>query len=394
ISFYMNTLAAPDLRWEKTATYEIATDWGFFENRLNASLGYFYRLTSDKITTIAVPSSSGVSSVLSNNGSINNQGLEFSVDYNIIQSKDIQWKVGANVTYVKSKVVKLPTNSNENNRQGGTQVYDPKSGGLIWVGGLQEGQEPYQIATWIFDGIWQSDEEIAQQAGNLYIASQNNYSSTSRPLIGPNLKPGVDGIPSNAVPIAPGDARYKDLNGDNIIDFRDREVIGSAIPKWTGGITSSFNYKGISLYVALDYALGYYNYNTTDVWFLGAMQGEWNVPTKVYDTWTPENPGATYPKFYGADQTGAGNYARESTLWWEKGDYLAFRVLTLSYEIPKRWLEKCSIENLRVSATGQNLGYLTKNKFYSPESRNSNVVSGGAGYPLPKTFILSLSASF
>lgn len=393
-SIYMTTLSSPNLKWERTATYEIAADLGFFDNRLNVSLGYFYKLTSDKITTIEVPTSSGVSSVLSNNGSFASQGGEFTVDYKIIDDSDIKWKVSANATYVKNKVISLPENGNLNNRQGGDLIYDPITGQLAWAGGLQEGQEPYQIVTWVYEGVWQSEEQIAQEAGNLYVTPVTSYSATSRPLVGPNLI-GSAGIPSNAVAIAPGDARFKDVDGNGIIDYADRVVIGSAVPKFMGGITTSFNYKNLGVHVACDYALGHWVYDSFHTWIMGMMQGEFNIlADRARDSWTPDNPNALYPKLYGADQSGAGNYSRESTLSWTRGDYLALRSVSLSYATPKSWTEKLRISDLTISISGQNLAYFTKNQSFSPEAREALRSGNSVNYTLPRTFILSLSASF
>lgn len=393
VSYYLTMLAAPNLMWEKTITYEGATDLGFFDNSLKVTFDYFYRLTQNKITNIALPQSSGVSSALSNNGSLSNKGMEIEINYTLTKSKDLVWKIGANGTYSKNKVVTLPNNGLANNRQGGTQVFDPKSGKRIWVAGLQEGQEPNQIATWVYQGVWKNQDEINANAANLYIAPSSGYSATTRPMIGPNRTAGANGVPANASRIQPGDARYMDIDRNDTIDYRDRKVIGSTIPKFTGGINTSLDYKGFSLYVSCDFALGFYNYNTTDAWLLGMMQGEWNINNKANETWTPENPNAKYPRLSLSDQSGAGNFARQSTLFWTRGDYLAFRVVTLGYNLPKKWCEKLQLQNLKVSVTGQNLGYLTKNQMFSPESRNASELSGGAGYPLPRTFIFAIKAT-
>lgn len=121
--FLLNNLPNPYLKWEKSRTFEIGLDLGFLANRINANLTYYNRLTSDKYANITIPSTSGVSSFTSNNGKFQNQGFEFELAFKVIDSKDWKWNLNWNGALNKNKVVALPDNGLERNRQNAFQVY-------------------------------------------------------------------------------------------------------------------------------------------------------------------------------------------------------------------------------------------------------------------------------
>lgn len=121
--FLLEGIPNPYLKWEKSRTFEVGLDLGFLENRINANLTYYNRLTSDKYANITVPSTSGVTSVVSNNGKFQNSGLEFELAFRIIDQKDWKWNLNWNGALNKNKVVALPDNGLEHNRQDAYQVY-------------------------------------------------------------------------------------------------------------------------------------------------------------------------------------------------------------------------------------------------------------------------------
>jgi TonB-linked SusC/RagA family outer membrane protein len=160
IGFLQTGIANPTLRWEKTNTTEIGADMGFFNSRLNASVAYYNRVTDDKLAFVNLPTSSGVSSIRTNNGSMRNRGFEIDASYKIIQRRDLTWQVSANAAWNKNTILKLPFNGNDKNRQGGEQVFDPKTGQLIWVGGFQEGQEWGEIFGFVAEGIIRTQKDL------------------------------------------------------------------------------------------------------------------------------------------------------------------------------------------------------------------------------------------
>lgn len=385
VGYYLTDLPNPYLKWEKTHTFEAGLDLSFLNNRVNTSFTYYRRRTKDKYATIPLPVSSGISSIRSNNGELQNQGLEMEFDFRIIDEKDWKWNLSLNAAYNKDKVISLPDNGLENNRQGAVQIYDPNTKELVWVGGRQEGQGMGDFFGFQADGIYKSMEEIP---GDLVDNSQ------SITLYGPEAWSKLTDAqknPKKALPIQPGDVKWRDINGDNVIDQYDKVKLGNRIPKVTGGINTSVSWKNLSLNIRMDYALGFQGYDSKTPWIMGCKQGQFNTLELTKETWTPENPNAKYPMFYRADQNGKNNY-RVSSLFTYNSSYLAFRELTLNYSFPKRWISKIGIQSLDLSVSGQNLGYWTGAKnVYSPEYKNSN---NEGGYPLPISCIFGLNLKF
>lgn len=393
IAYRLSTLSNPSLRWERSNTFEAGLDFSLFQNRVNVNTTWYNRKTVDKFASIPLPASSGVSSIRSNNGSMQNRGVELELNFRILQQSDWKWDLSANMGFNKNKILKLPDNGLELNRQNAIQVYSGNGDELIWVGGYQEGQRPGDIYAYKMEGIFKSEEEVRRIAGSRVDKSVNTYGS-GKPLYGPEIWDTLtDAEKANAHPIQAGDVIWKDVNNDGVIDVYDKVYIGNNTPKVTGGISNNLSWKGITLSVRMDYALGHYQHDTQLPWFMGCQQGSFNLLTTSKDTWTPENPNAKYPKYYWADQNGKRNYARTSnSMFVYNASYLCFRELSLSYACDSEWIQKIGASKLSFSITGQNLGYLTKTKSYTPEQNQAADV--GAGYSLPRTVIFGASVTF
>jgi TonB-linked SusC/RagA family outer membrane protein len=389
VGYLIGTLPNPTLRWEKTTTSEFGADLSFFENRLNANFTYYNRLTTDKHASFSLPSTTGFSSITNNNGDFRNRGIEVELSGTILKTKDISFKMGANIAYNKNSIVKLPSNGLENNRQGGQQIYTGNSNDLTWVGGYQEGQEPGMIVGYKYEGLYRSKDEIP---ANLIVKSGQ---SSGKYQYGPAAYAALTTQQkANAIELMPGDAKWRDINGDGIIDSFDQIEIGNTTPHWIGGVNTTFSWKGLTFYGAVDFALGFKNYDNTTPWYLGDMQGTYSASTEVKDTWTESNPNAKYPRYVYADQLGTSNYYRNSTLFAYSGDYLAIRELSLSYTLPKIWTNKFGCQQLDLSITGQNLGYLCAAKVATPEVSRNGGTASGTGYPMPRTILFGVNFKF
>lgn len=384
--FRLSTIPNPYLLWEKSRTFEVGLDMGFLDNRINASLAYYNRLTSDKLANITLPSTSGVSTVLSNNGKFQNSGFEFDLGFRIIDTKEWKWNLNWNGALNQNKIVALPDNGLERNRQNAFQVYTGNGDEKMWVGGYQEGQRPGDLYLFRSEGLYRSQDEIPANLIDL------TTGGTGRPLYGG--KEGYDKLTdsqkANALPIRPGDVKWKDVNGDGVIDNYDKVKIGNTVPKWAGGINTTVSWKALTLSARFDYALGFTAVDNKTPWIMGAEQGTYNTIQESKNTWSPDNPNAKYPTYAWADQLGKRNYDRASSMFAYNGDYLAFRELSLSYKLPSEWVRKAKLGDVSVYVTGQNLGYLTEAKhLFSPEKADNN-----GGYPLPRTVIFGVNVSF
>ena len=392
-SYLITELPNPNLRWEKTATFEVGADLSFFANRLNTNLTYYNRLTSDKYAALSFPTSTGFSSVTNNNGEFRNQGIEIELSGKIIDSKDWTWSASGNIAFNKNKIVSLPDNGMERNRINAFQVYTGNGDEKKWVGGQQEGQEPGILYLYQADGIYRSYDEIPANLVRKY---------GSRTYYGPEAWNKLTAEQQNATtnfPIQQGDTKFHDVNGDDVIDEFDKVKVGATSPRWTGGFNTTLRWKNFQLYGRFDYALGFWLYEnsgtqSTTPWFMGCYQGTYNTPTMYYDTWSESNPNAKYPRYLFADQNGKNNYIA-STMFAYRGDYLAIREISLSYSLPESVAKMLKMQRAEVSITGQNLGYITGAKNVgSPEANPKDNGAVGQGYSLPRTILFGVNLTF
>jgi len=391
IGFSLGGIPNPKLRWEKTNTVEAAIEYGLFKNRITGSIGVYNRITNDKIANVLLPNSTGVSSIRTNNGSMQNKGFEADMVAKVIQNKDWDIRLGANIAWNKNKILKLPFNGNQNNRQGGTQIYDPVTGKIIWVGGLQEGQEPGELFGFVMEGLIRNAKDLADYNKIDLAAGQVQLNAAAgRPLTSQKLLAQRGLNPNQWWTTSLGDVRWKDIDKNDTIDFRDRVSMGRTIPRWTGGFNLSVGWKGLQLFARMDYALGFMQMDFRQLWAMGSMQGEFNGTQFVKDSWTPENPNARFPTYMNQDQQLKKNYDRYSNIFWVSSNYLCFRELTLSYAVPQKLLKRAKIEGLTLMVTGQNLGYISNEMLKLPERTGEQ----DGAYTIPTQMVFSANLTF
>ncbi|CAL1516725.1 SusC/RagA family TonB-linked outer membrane protein [Chitinophaga sp. MM2321] len=401
---FLNTsLATSELQWEKSKTIDAGLDIGLLKDRVSILFDYYDRRTSNLLTDLTLPSYIGFAAVKTNLGTLQNKGYEVTLNTNIINNPNgLKLDVAVNGSFVKNKILKLPYNGNEHNRQNGIQVYDPKSGQVIWVGGLQEGQPLGAIYGYKQVSIFKDDQEVAKVAGSRY--------DDIAKIVGPNLPLNAN----NLGRITAGDVNWLDVDRNDTINTKDQVYLGNINPKWTGGFSTTLSYKGFTLYTRFEFALGYTVYNDLVARTLGNYQGTFNYLEMQKDAWSPENTNADIPKVYSADQRaapqGKKNYTRgnaagavlngNNSRFYEKGDYLACRELTLSYDFSKSLLEKTKIlSQARVFGNANNLFYVTKFTGPTPEppvAPGTTTINGiyQGTYPTPQTFVVGVQVSF
>jgi hypothetical protein len=363
---YANTnLPTLGLKWERATTLNLGMDLGLFNNRINILADYFIRDVDDKLANLNLPQWTGFSSILVNNGTLRNKGFELELHATIVNSENWNWNIGGTYFTQKRYVMSLPDNGIENNRQGGIEVYDPDTGGTKFIGGLQEGQRVGLdlVVGYIQTGVYQSQDQLDEHAGRRVMFAN---------------KPDFQQL---------GDVIWGDVNGDNIIDYRDRVILGRTTPDFFGGFTSDLTFKNFNLFVKTDFAVGHIIANNTRIRGMSQVQGFQNWTTEILDSWTPENSNTNVARFDMTDPQQ--NHRIHNSRYWEKGDYLALREVTLSYNVPGKLVYNF-FQNLRVYATGSNLAYFNKYSGHSPE--NGGVDNGT--FPLPISYTLGLNLSF
>ena len=363
-----------ELRWEESTTFDIGLDAGLFDNRISLIFDYYRRVTDNLITTLSLPASTGFANVLTNLGSLENKGVELELGVNIINTNNFRWNVSFNASKVQNKILKLPENQNENNRIGGFYVYDTELGDYTWKGGLQEGGRIGDLFAYEQTGVYATQEEA--DAGPINTMRLSN-------------------VPENYA----GDAAFLDKDGNGEIDPRDRVYQGNMFPVWTGGFSTTASYKGLSLYVRMDYATGHTIMNYVRTSTNGVYAQGLNTTTDILNAW--QNPGdqTGVAKFYIFDQINRGNTwmgdsrgnGAGNSFYHEKGDYLAFREVSLSYKAPASLYQTLGfLNNLRLNLTANNLGYLTDYFGLHPEEGGRD----RGRYPLPRQITLGINASF
>lgn len=378
----LTQLPYPDLRWEKTTSIDVALEAAFW-NRLRISVGGYRKLTSNLLATVPFPTTAGVDAQKTNNGSVRNSGLEIEIDAMIYQDKNWKVHMGFNTTYMRSKIVSLPHNGNERNRQGGIQVYHPQTGELIWVGGYQEGQEYGDAYSTRMLDIVRSDADLQNYAW--YV---DKWPATPKygPAVWNTLTPEEQ---QKGTMLKPGDAIFYDVNGDGVVDNYDRVKMGNTIPKWLGGFNFSVDWRGLSLFARFDFAGNYVAYNSRKQSLMSLAQGTFNTIEEAKDTWSEERPNAKWPILTPADQQSRVNF-RQSQMFYENQSYLCAREISLSYTLPRNWAKAMAMQNLSFTVSGQNLFYWTATSIYNPEY-GANTKSG---YPTPRTVLFGVKAIF
>ena len=357
----INRLANPDLRWERTAQSDIGIELGLLKNRISMEADVYYRKTTDMLLDAPVPQTSGYASIRKNVGSMENKGLEISLNTVNISTKDFTWNSTFNISMNRNKVLSLATPSdifgvgspNFTNQTGIIRVGQPV--GSFW--GLFR------------EGIW-SEKEVAEAA------KFRSY--------------------RNGITIFPGDIKYRDVNGDYAITDADRMIIGNGSPKGWGAFTNTFRYRNIDLSLELQYSYG------NDVLDLTLHPSEdrqalANSYKSVLNAWTPKNQNTMIAEIR---DTRAGYVTNVDSRWIKDGSFLRGRNLLLGYTFPESTFKRLGVTKFRIYTSAQNF-FLLVNKDVNgdPETvgiiggDNNNVFSQGLnwhGYPKPTIYMIGI----
>jgi len=358
-------LANPDLQWEQSKTVDVGSDIGLFNGRINILFDYYRRITDNLITSLTLPHSTGFGSIATNLGSLENKGIEFDITANLLpKTSPLKWDISFNAARVKSKVLKLPENGAENNRIGGIYIWDPNKGDYAWLGGIQEGSPVGNLYAYRQLGIYTTDEEALQGPTDMLVPGANK------------TKYG-------------GDVNWFDTDGNGVIDERDRVYMGNIYPVWTGGLGTSIAYKGITVLLRMDYTTGHTIFNYRRASTVTQMSGDQNLSQEVLRSWQKQGDVTDIPRFVWADRL-AGNINRGNSEYYEPGDFLSLREVTIAYILPSTLTRRIGMNNLRVNVTGHNLHYFTNYQGVIPEDGDQDM----GRYPMPRNIIFGLQASF
>lgn len=348
-----------NLKWESTKQFDVGIDLGLFKNRLLLTADYYTKLTYDLLLSTPIPTTSGFQTTLLNVGNISNKGFDFDIR-SVNTTGALKWNTALNISVNRNKVTNLNTATD-----------------ILLLGGslLRTGLPIGTFYGYIFDGIFQSDEEAAK----------------SPVLIGQE-----QGSSNPAAQAKAGDRKYRDINGDGKIDASDRTILGSAQPKFTWGLNNTFTYKGFDLSFFFQGSQGnkMANFNSFD---LLNFTGQNNVLAEAaLDRWSPENHSNKNPRPLSSGSLDVGIF---SSVIVEDASYARLKNITLGYRIPLKVLDKAKIKSLRVYVSATNLWTLTDYTGYDPEANTygqSTTLIGidAGGYPQAKTYQAGVTISF
>lgn len=403
MGFRPSNIPNTSIRWESQEQYNVGLDLGFFNGRLNLTVDAYYKKSDDMLMSMQLPSymgtqgngSSKLQAPKGNYGSIENKGLEITLDAHPVQLKNFSWDSNFQISFNKNKLLSLSDTENA------TLVGYGQWGDVVCVSEI--GKPLYNFYGYKVEGVYKDLDDI-----------QNSAKPAKYPS---------DGVFSRGNTVWVGDIKYKDVDENGIIDERDRTDIGSPLPKFTFGWTNTFRYKNLDLSIFLNGSYGnkVMNYNSLT---LTHMNSTWTNqlqsvvskrarlepidPTIVYadgskwfdhiDNVRVKNPGTKIPHTSINDPN---DNDRISDRYVEDGSFLRIKNITLGYTFPKALLNKAKIENLRVYVNIQNLYTFTKYTGYDPEVGASTQDSSGltygldnGRYPSPAMYSFGLNITF
>ena len=354
-----NRLANPDLKWEKTAQTDFGIELGLLDNRISVEADLYYRKTTDMLLNAPVPTSSGYSSITENVGSMENKGLEITINTVNISKKDFSWTTSFNISMNRNKVLELATPA---------PIFSGNPNFLSNTGIIQVGKPVASFWGLVRLGVW-TEAEATEAA---------KYASYR-----------------GGKPILPGDLKYLDVNGDYQINDADRVIIGNGSPKGWGGFFNNFRYKNFELLIELQYSYG------NDVLNQMHHSGEDRVSIAnsfktVLDAYDPAK-GNKNTMVATIRDTRAGYVTNVDSRWIEDGSFIRGKNLLLGYNFPKSMTQKMRLSRLRVYASVQNFFLSTKFRGNDPEvTTYGNAFAQGQtffDYPKPTTYLLGVNVA-
>lgn len=394
-----NILVNPDIKWETTVTRNAGLDFALFNNKLSGTLEFYWNTTKDLLVQQDIPGSTGYPFQIVNVGQTSNRGVELSLNATIINKKDFMLSGFFNIGINRSKIDKL---------DGATE----KPFSSNWAGTDLKTQDDYRAYVgetvglmygYVTDGYYTVDDF-------------ESYNPTTRTY---TLKKGVPNVGSfmGGISVRPGVLKLRDLDGDSIITANDRKVIGSALPRHSGGFGLNATFKGFDASLFFNYVVGNDVYNTGRIAFNMLYRTTYGnmLSTMNYDQRFKYIDAAGNQV---TDLAGLAKLNSEATIWspfsmgnaapvfhsWavEDGSFLRLNNVTLGYSFPKKLITRALMSKLRVYVTVYNALLWTKYSGYDPEvsATRNNSYSGltpgvdYSGYPKARTFTAGINVTF
>lgn len=354
----LGVLTNPEAKWESDTKIDIGLDAKLFNSKVEITADYYNNTRKDlliintPVSGINGGAASGSGNPTVNAGTVKNNGFEFAINYKNNDNK-LKYNVGFNITSINNKVTEVNNSSGfiEGGTFGLTNVSPTR---------MQVGQPIGSFYGLVTDGIFQNQAEVSAHPSQVALGAE----------------------------ASPGDIRYKDINGDGVINLDDRAFIGKAIADYTLGFNFGFSFKNFD-FLAYSYAsLGndmIRNYERTE--------NKLNRLNYVLGRWTGEGTSNDVPRV----TAGASSNNVFSDYFVEDASFLRIQNIQLGYSIPTKYIEKVGLTKVRLYTSVNNVYTFTKYRGFDPAANSGNPISGGIDYgyyPSPRTYMLGLNVNF
>jgi len=357
-----DVLANPNLTWESSSQINLGLDAGIFNDRLTFTVDLYHKKTNDLLQDFKIPISAGFTTIAANKGSIENKGLEVSVQ-GLVIDRAVQWNIGGNISFNKNKIVDIGQPEGQFGSRTLKAFYGVKvAGGTEFATPANIFAEGYPVGMFFgfqTQGIYQP-EDLARNPLKFY-----------------------------GVSMQPGDIYFVDKNGDGNITDLDKDFIGNPNPKFTYGFNSSVSYKQFALNVFVNGVYGNQIANGNLLKIENTSLGTNITKSAYYDAWSTTNPGGAKPRLLYVNKDFTDRII-------EDGSFLRLAMVTLSYRLPVRtsWMS-----NLDLFVTGRNLLTLTNYSGFDPEVNSFTYDPMRTGvdwssYPNTRSVVFGLNAAF
>jgi hypothetical protein len=371
-SNFVSAVGNPDLQWEKVNTIDLGYEIGLFKDRITFEVDLYRKTTEDLLLNAILPPSTGFTSAVKNIGKLRNDGLELTLNTVNFQSKDFIWESNFNISFNRNKVMELTRGQRSLNSN---SEYVSQFNKPLYV--AEVGKPAGMMIGFIWEGNYQY-EDFDNPSPGVYI-----------------LKPNVPTNGAVRSTILPGDIKYRDMNGDGIMNDADLTFIGRGQPIHTGGFSNNFTYKAFNLNVFFQWSYGNDIYNANRLIMEGNSNGWANINqfASYSNRWTPENPtNANYRT------RGQGPIGFHSSRVVEDGSFIRMKTVSLNYNLPAKLIKTAYLSNLSLNVSAQNLITWTNYSGMDPEvsTRNNTLTPGFdySSYPKSPTIAFGIKAGF
>jgi TonB-linked SusC/RagA family outer membrane protein len=394
---YPGSLVNPDLKWESTVNRNIGVDMSLLKNRLNISLDYYNNQSKDLLLFVPISSTYGYTTQYQNIGKTSNKGAELQVSAVLVSNpKGLTWNTSFNLAYNQNRIEQLGRNQQQFFPAASWGVSGQPTDYIIRVG-----ESVGAMYGLVNDGFYTLDD--FNYSGGIYSLKQGVVSNA-----------GIIGV------VQPGAIKFRDLNGDGVVDLNnDRKIIGNPNPRVTGGINQQFSFKQWDISLFVNFFIKNDVYNANNIEFTNGYSGNSNMLKSMENRWKVVTPTGKTAQWvvgntvYGIDPTSMDILNANAKIWQpirstgafypssfavEDGTFFRFNNFTIGYTVPPAKLGKLGMSRLRFYVTANNFAIITSYSGYDPEVsvRNSPLTPGldYSAYPKSRSFIFGLNASF